>query len=230
MTEPKPTTTYIRIARGDRRARLLSGVTRAAFTAMATVHATGDADDPALRWFISSTDVKARDRRVIDQATWKLDYYRSNPVVLFAHKDDQPPIGRAEYSGVHNGQLVEGIRFDTALELGATMMRQYDEGFINAVSVRWGDAEYSDRRALDKHDPYYSPEGGVLIRHADKFETSVVPVPADALALGQRSIDSLREWMRANVPVDEEGRMPWMDVGQVRAVLEGDPRKLPWLK
>jgi HK97 family phage prohead protease len=159
--------------------------------------------------FIASTDREARDGDVIDQSSWMLDDYRANPVVLWAHDDRILPVGKAALVDVEGGALVIDIVFDTALELGAQVARQVDEGFLSALSVRWRSAETVWRDTLPEEHPYYS-ERGIVYRQNELLEVSVVPVPSDAGALAQRGLpevepsrmtaDELREWV-AQQPV-----------------------------
>jgi HK97 family phage prohead protease len=156
--------------------------------------------------FVASTDREARDGDVIDQSSWILGDYRANPVILWAHDDSQPPIGRAELVDVVDGQLVVDIVFDTASELGSQVARQVDEQFLNALSVRWRSREIVWRDTLEEGHPYFSKQG-VVYRQNDLLEVSVVPVPSDAGALAQRglpepeasrmTLSELREWVDA---------------------------------
>ena len=159
--------------------------------------------------FIASTDREARDGDVIDQSSWLLEDYRANPVILWAHDDRTPPIGRAALVDLEGGALVVDIVFDTASELGSQVARQVDEGFLSALSVRWRSAEIVWRDTLPEEHPYYS-ERGIVYRQNELLEVSVVPVPSDAGALAQRGLpevepsrltaDELREWV-AQQPV-----------------------------
>ncbi len=61
--------------------------------------------------FVASTEEVARDGMIIESAGWQLNSYRSNNVVLWAHRYDQPPIGRAD-ARVEGQRLMADITFD----------------------------------------------------------------------------------------------------------------------
>jgi hypothetical protein len=156
--------------------------------------------------FVVSTDREARDGHVVDQQSWILDGYRSNPVVLWSHDYDLPPIGRAVSIGVEGGALVAEVEWDTATDLGASVARQYDEGWLNAVSVGWSSRKITPRSKLPKEHAAYS-ERGLYFEDNEMLEFSAVSVPADANALAIRglpqprpermSIDELADWLDA---------------------------------
>lgn len=188
--------------------------------------------------FIASTDLEARDGMIIDQATWRLDGHRSNPVILWAHDYSHPPIGKATRLEIKDGRLEVDIEWDTESPMGALVARQVAEGFLNAVSVGWGSARYLVRSNLEKNDKYYSEAGGYVVRDPELLEISVVPVPADAAALVQRGanstgayLDGLLAWVRANVPTPaDDDRLPWLRSEDDDTEDEADPDALPWLR
>jgi hypothetical protein len=166
-------------------------------------------DSKATTRFVVSTDAVARDGHIIDQSTWQLDAYRANPVVQWAHDYDSPPIGRAVEIGVVDGRLMATVEWDTALPLGATVARQFDAGFLSAVSVGWKSGRVTSRSELPPEHRYHGAEG--LVFHDNELrEFSAVPVPADPHALAVRglpaprlqdlSMEELAEWVRALTP------------------------------
>ena len=64
--------------------------------------------------FVASTDTKDSHGDIIEQATWQLDHFRSNPVILYGHDARELPIGQATYVALENGQLVVRIKFASA--------------------------------------------------------------------------------------------------------------------
>ena len=68
---------------------------------------------------------------------WNLAHFKRNPVILFGHDSQSPPVGKATRSKVEGGQLKVDIQWDTSSlnPLGQLMDHQYREGFLSAVSV-----------------------------------------------------------------------------------------------
>lgn len=164
--------------------------------------------------FVVSTDLDARDGNIIDQSTWRLDNYRRNPVVLWSHDYDIPPVGRALDIGVEDNQLVATVEWDTDTDLGATVARQYDRGFLSGVSVGWLPGRVTPRSAFDEDHAWYA-EAGSVMHDNELLEFSAVSVPSDPAALASRglpmpdprhmSIEEIREWVMAGIAehVDE---------------------------
>ena len=129
--------------------------------------------------FVASTDVVDSYDEVIDQASWRLDDYVRNPVVLFAHKSRELPIGKSIETGVVQNKLQIRVQFATA-EMNPEAERVYQMvrgKFLNAVSVGF----------LPSNGKYEMREGrevwvwsGCVLK-----EVSVTPVPANPEALAK---------------------------------------------
>jgi antitoxin component of MazEF toxin-antitoxin module len=102
-------------------------------------------------------------------ASWDLEAYKQNPVVLYQHQHDGLPIGRAEEVFLDGEQLMFRVRFvpGDIYPFADTVRRLYDGGFMNAVSVGF--------RPLDVK--------GSDILHSELLELSAVAIPANADAL-----------------------------------------------
>lgn len=74
-----------------------------------------DADNRTINYVFSDESV-GRDNHVIKTAGWQLDNFRANPVFLFSHRDDQPPIGRVSYINQVGSELRGAVRYATADE------------------------------------------------------------------------------------------------------------------
>lgn len=109
-------------------------------------------------------------------ASWDLEAYKQNPVVLYQHQHDGLPIGRAEEVYLDGEQLMFRVRFVPAeiYPFADTVRRLYEAGFMNAVSVGF--------RPLDVK--------GSDILHSELLELSAVAIPAnsDALLAGKSDI------------------------------------------
>lgn len=133
--------------------------------------------------FIASTAAADRYGDVIEQAGWDLAAFKANPVLLWAHKYDQPPVGRCPGMVVENGNLVSGgVEFTpaSANAFGAQVEELVRGGFLNTVSVGFLPKKWEYRA---------DPDGNILgIRFLEQelLELSVVPVPANPEALAQQ--------------------------------------------
>jgi HK97 family phage prohead protease len=70
---------------------------------------------------------------IVDSASWKLERYLRNPVVLHQH-DHSAPMGRAESVRVEGGALCASIVFANT-DLGNELLQLYSEGALRAFSV-----------------------------------------------------------------------------------------------
>lgn len=144
--------------------------------------------------FILSTPSVDRHGDTVAQAGWRLDNYKKNPVVLFGHDQNSPPVGKAGYVAVENGKLVaKAVQF-TPKDLspfGHMIGEMYRQGFMNAVSVGFLPAKFKENEE----------RGGLAMDFEEQelLEFSAVPVPANPEALqGAKSagieVAPLLEW------------------------------------
>jgi len=127
--------------------------------------------------FVASTEGKKRDGLDLKAEDWRTQNYARNPVVLWAHDylGTRLPIGRAAVS-VKDKTMLADVTFDQGDEFARQVEDKYRRGFLNAVSVGWGDNADETRDLLD---------------------ISAVPVPADPNALLLRQRTALSELSRA---------------------------------
>lgn len=134
-------------------------------------------EDDRVLTFTGSNEILDRQDEVVLADGWDLDNYRKNPVILFAHQYDQPPVGKAEKVWVSNGALKFRVRFPTKDEypFADTLYRLYKGGYMHAVSVgflprewEWGKGDEDPRRTYTEQE---------------LLELSLVPVPANPDAL-----------------------------------------------
>lgn len=128
--------------------------------------------------FILSTSAIDRHGDTVAQTGWKLENYRKNPVVLFGHDQQSPPVGRAPNILLEGNVLVaKGVQF-TPKDLnpfGYMIGEMYRQKFMNAVSVgflpsKWKENENRGGLAMD-------------FEEQELLEFSAVPVPANPEAL-----------------------------------------------
>lgn len=124
------------------------------------------------RSFIISTASVDRDNDTIAVAGWKLENYRKNPVVLWAHDYHSLPLGKAIDVTIEGDKLVATAEFADH-EMANTVLRLIDGGFLKATSVGFRPSKYvlnEERRGVD-------------FTEQDLLEFSIVPVPANPEAL-----------------------------------------------
>ena len=127
--------------------------------------------------FVASTDTVDNYGEIVEQ-NWRLDRFRANPVILFAHESKELPIGHATRCEVVNGKLETDIRF---LSLDANPKAEQvwqciREGALRAVSV--GFFPHDVRKEKRNGKEHY------VLSDNELHEVSVTPCPAnpDALA------------------------------------------------
>jgi HK97 family phage prohead protease len=136
------------------------------------IKATAAVDGSKMRQFIVSTAAADRDNDCVSVAGWKLDNYKKNPVVLFAHDYSSLPIGKCTNIHTSKGALVAEMEFADH-DMAKTVLNLVDGGFLNATSVGFRPLKYAmneERRGMD-------------FSEQELLEFSIVPVPANPEAL-----------------------------------------------
>ena len=148
-----------------------------------------------------STGARDRMNESLDPDGIDMRNYRKNPVVLWAHNYEQPPIGKAMWVKKEGDGIISKVKF-ASTAFAQEIFQLYKEGFLKAFSVGFipkeieeGDGEKQPRRTFRKWE---------------LLEYSAVPVPAnpEALALAmQKGIlktESLREEMQKSQEVQDD--------------------------
>jgi HK97 family phage prohead protease len=156
--------------------------------------------------FTISTGAVDRDQDMIDVKGWQTDHFARNPVVLWAHRADELPIGKAVDFGRDDRRLYSAVEFlpggyGDASELADTVYRMAADGYLNATSVgfrplAW-DFTDDETRGADTWMP------GIDFHQQELVELSIVCVPSNPEAL----IDA------AGIPIEPGGGS--QDVGPV---------------
>ena len=143
------------------------------------------------RRFVISTPDPDRDNDVVMITGWRLENYRRNPVVLWAHDYHALPIGRAIDVRIEGRALVATVEF-AEHQQAVEVMRLVDGGFLRATSVGFRPLRFE-----------LNERGGVDYYEQELLEFSIVPVPANPEALIAAGIDRgpLKGWM-ARWPCD----------------------------
>lgn len=147
--------------------------------------------------FVASAFDADRYGDTINGLGWKLDNFKANPVLLWAHSHSTPPVGRVgsiEVPGAEKAPLEAHDCTFTPAEMhafGAEVGAMVKGGFLNAVSVGFLPIKWEER---------YDEGGRFLGYHfieQELLELSVVPVPAQpqALLLSKGFAKSLSQWI-----------------------------------
>lgn len=125
---------------------------------------------------------------------WKMDNYRKNPVVLWAHDASMLPIAKASNVRVEDGKLKARAEFMPKEISGMSnaVFEMIKGGFLSATSVGFAPIKYAfSEEPGRKH--------GIDFIEQELLEFSVVPIPANAEALVEArsagiDIEPVREW------------------------------------
>ncbi|HLG28974.1 MAG TPA: hypothetical protein VI387_02085 [Candidatus Brocadiales bacterium] len=138
-------------------------------------------EDKRSFWAVASTDDVDRDGDVLSPEGWELDPYLKNPVVLFAHRYNEPPIAKADDIKVLNGKLMFKPQFATNEEypFADTIFKLYKGGYLRSFSVGFIPKEWEDRRTAD------GVRSGKYFIKQELVEISAVPVASNPNALAE---------------------------------------------
>ena len=137
--------------------------------------------------YTASTAKTDRMGDVIEQ-NWDLSNFERNPVILWNHRSDLPPIGKSLQTKVHNGNLMIDIEFDTD-DFSQQLANKAQRGFLNAVSVGFSPIVSKQRKDLPTDHEHYSTKGGMLFERSELLEVSLVSIPANGQATTARNYD-----------------------------------------
>lgn len=140
------------------------------------------ADDGRVITFAISTDSVDRQGDTIAVGGWKLDNYRSNPVVLWAHDSYDLPMAKCRRIWTESNKLMAEADFTPTPaawpDFNETVFQFLKHGLLSATSVGFAPLKYS-----------FSEEAGrtlgIDFLEQELLEFSIVPVPANAECLQQ---------------------------------------------
>ena len=124
-------------------------------------------------------------------ASWDLDKFKANPVIVWGHDYQTPPVGRAVSVSVEGDTLVADIKWDTSPEndLGRLVASQFKRGYLNSVSVGFQPGKSTPRAKLDEDHPAKGANG-YLYENNQLMEISAVVIPANPQALARRAVQA----------------------------------------
>lgn len=126
---------------------------------------------------VSSTSDKDRHGDIVVQ-NWILDGFNKNPVLLDSHNYDSIThiLGKMENNRVEDNKLKHEIKFATMNPKGQLAKDMVDGGFINASSVGFIPLEFDNE--------------GIILK-SELLEVSLVSVPANAMALFEKTVKEI---------------------------------------
>jgi len=133
--------------------------------------------------FTISTPNIDRDGDTISVKGWDLKAYKKNPVVLWAHNYDMPPVGRA-LKTFKEGDVLKSHALFTPEEIspfGYMIYQMIKNKFLNTTSVGFKPTDFEFVTEEDKSGNII--RRGIDFKKQELLEYSVVPVPANAEAL-----------------------------------------------
>jgi len=184
----------------------------------------GEEKDRTLR-LIGSTESIDRDSDIIEVAGWQTKEYMANPVFLWCHTYDIPPIGKClkVEKDVQNKKLAFDIKFPTIAELSSDVnnpadhakfvdmvYNMYKGGYLNATSVGFRGIESKIRDDPDVLDKPDWARGRRYMKQ-NLLELSAVPVPANPEALQEAKSKGLISdvEIKSFFNAEEKGAIPY---------------------
>lgn len=146
---------------------------------MEKTKAASDTDSGTFRVIISTGD-QDRQGDSVNQMGWDLSFFKSNPVVLWAHDYSALPVAVCTMIEVQAGRLVAEGKFAPAEAnpFAQQVRKLYDLGILNTTSVGFIPKEFD-------------PNNSCMIIKQELLEFSFVPVPANPYAVAQRHVKEL---------------------------------------
>ena len=133
--------------------------------------------DYGLLTVVASTGDVDRHGDVIAPEGWRLEAYRRNPVVLWAHDYRRPAIGRAAAVWREGDALLAQVEF-APTEFAGEVAALYRQGYQQGVSVGFRPIRFEERR-----DARSGAFLGIRFLEQELLEISAAPVPANGRAL-----------------------------------------------
>jgi HK97 family phage prohead protease len=145
---------------------------------------------PRVLEFTGSTEDKDRVGDIVMASGWLLKNYKKNPVFLWAHQYDTPPVGKAVKVWIDNDRLKFHVEFpdkDT-YEFADTIYKLYKGGYLRATSVGFMPIESEPIEIKDEDTAFHTP---TRYLKQDLLELSGCPVPANPNALAEAKTKGL---------------------------------------
>lgn len=184
------------------------------------VDKAGEGGDTEFFTFMFSDATPDRMDDTIDAKGWELGNFKRNPVILWAHDADQPPVGKSVSTFVKDDQLIGVVQF-APTDFAQEVKSLYKGGFMNAVSVGFQPLEWDFSTRSD---------WGLDFKRQELHETSAVPVPAHPGALLEGRKRGLKRFVAAIEKNLETFSMEELEseLAQRKAGLEPEQMNIDW--
>ena len=128
------------------------------------------ADDRTIRFVASTTDLDRHDTVIAQD--WKLDNFSRNPVFLWQHQSNSPPVGRVDLWESGDTKSMATVRF-ASTPFADEVYELYKGEFLNAVSVGFAVGDYKF-------------VGDTIVMTSNElYELSAVTLPGNANAIAE---------------------------------------------
>jgi len=136
---------------------------------------------------IASTENKDRDGDILLAEGWNLKNFKKNPVMLWGHRVDMLPVGKAVNPRIEGNKLVFKAQFMPAdiNPIGEQLYKMFKAGYLSAFSVRFEPISYKNMERGDNPQERY----GRIYEKQELLEISPVTVPSNPYALVQRGFE-----------------------------------------
>lgn len=134
-------------------------------------------DEKRQATFVITTGAVDRDNDTIAVDGWDTRHWLKNPVVLFGHRSDLPPVAKGISMVKSAGALRSTVEFppEGVYDLADTVYAMVKGGFLKATSVGF--------RAKRGKYAWNEERGGIDFEEQELLEFSIVPVPSNPEAL-----------------------------------------------
>lgn len=139
---------------------------------------------------IASTESQDRMGDILRASGWQLKNYLKNPIVLWGHRSDLLPIGKAKRVWVEGDKLMFEPEF-ASKEINPfadQVYQMYKNGFLKSFSVRFDPIEWQEIKEKKGDMNYFV--GYDYLKH-DLLEISAVNVPANPDAIKEKNFQNM---------------------------------------
>ena len=156
---------------------------------MAQARGLDNIDPTRVLRFVASTETPDRAGDIINKNGWVLDNFQKNPVFLWAHNSQEPPVGVSINETVTERGLEMDIYFTDVTEKARDIFKLYETGVLKAVSVGFRPLEIKQLTDAEKLELGLGPFGAFFDK-AELLELSGVSVPCNPDALIAKDFDN----------------------------------------
>lgn len=160
--------------------------------------------------FVGSTEDKDREGDIIMASGWQLKQYKRNPVFMWAHNYDDPPIGKATKVWANDGKLRFHVQFaeKEEYEFADTIYKLYKGGYLRASSVGFIPIESELLEVKEDEDNFFSHRPTRFLKQ-ELLELSGCPVPANPNALAEARAKGLIKDFWKFMPETADAEKPY---------------------